>query len=81
MKNDMMEDKPTRQAQLYFAVASLLLIAGFVICAAIANIVPDSVVWIVAISVFIVDVIFWIMFFKKQGWFASRHTGGGSSVK
>lgn len=74
-------DKSTKSASLLFGIASILLIAGIVACVATANVWSDTNVKIMGGVIGVVDAVLWIFFFKKIGWFTSRHEGGGSSVK
>lgn len=81
MKNKMMEDKDTKMQGKLFAFASILLIAGIVACVATANVWSDTSVKIMGGVFAVADLVLWFLFFKKTGWFTSRHEGGGSSVK
>jgi len=75
------QDKSTKLASLLFGIASVLLIGGIVACVATANVWSDTNVKIMGVIIGAVDVVLWVFFFKKIGWFTSRHEGGGSSVK
>ena len=77
----MMEDKDTKKASVLFAIGSILLIVGIIACVATANVWSDTAVKIMGGVFGAIDVVVWIFFFKKIGWFTSRHEGGGSSVK
>lgn len=77
----MIQDKDTKVQSVLFAIASILLIAGIVACVATANVWSDTNVKIMGGIIAGVDLVLWVLFFKKTGWFTSRHEGGGSSVK
>jgi len=81
MKNEMMEDKDTKTQWRLMAYAAILLIVGIVACVATANVWSNASVIIMGVIFGVVDVTLWVFFFKKTGWFTSRHEGGGSSVK
>lgn len=81
MKREMLEDKDTKTQWRLMAYAAILLIVGIVACVSAANVWKDIAVVIMGVIFAVVDITLWIFFFKKTGWFTSRHEGGGSSVK
>jgi polyferredoxin len=75
------EDKATNQQWNYLKWASILLIAGIAACAGTANLWPDKVVITMGAIIGVVVIVLFVLFFKRTGWFSSRHSDGGSSVK